>query len=122
MCKACNDALQRELSSGKKSKELKDKVTKFKNDYYNKEKEYNDETARALAGGTGAIKGTDIYSRIYNIAKHCTYQNSGNSSKSVLGLYAALKGYDGIYQPDGNGSGHGFTIILNRSKIVTSID
>ena len=116
--KPANDALQKELSSGNKSKELKDKVTKLKKDYYNKEKEYNDETA----GGTGAVKGMDIYSRIYNIARHCTYQDSGNKDKSVLGIYAALKGYDGIYQPDGNHSGHGFTIILNRSKIITSID
>lgn len=120
--KPANDALQKELDSGNKSKELKDKVTKLKKDYYDKEKEYNDETAGAVAGGTGAVKGTDIYSRIYNIARHCTYQDSGNRDKSVIGIYAALKGYDGIYQPDGNSSGHGFTIILNRSKIITSID
>ena len=50
------------------------------------------------------------------------YRTNDNKTKSVIGLYAALKGYDGIYQPDGNGSGHGFVIILSRSKIVYSID
>ena len=39
-------------------------------------------------------------------------------SMEPLGIYAALKGYDGLYQPNGNGSGHGFAIILNRSKLV----
>ena len=113
--KPASDAVQKELDSGKKSAELKAKVAKSKQDYYNKEKEYNDEINIA-----GSVSGNDIYSRIYNKVKSYGYRSSGGD-KSLLGIYAALKGYDGIYQPDGNGSGHGFVIILNRSKIVTSL-
>ena len=36
----------------------------------------------------------------------------------VLGIYAAIKGYDGYYKPKGNGKSNGFAIILNRSKLV----
>ena len=88
-------------------------VDKSKQDYYNKEKEYNDEVNISSSSN-------DIYSRIYNRVKTEKYRTRGGN-KSLLGIYAALKGYDGIYQPDGNDSGHGFVIILNRSKIVTSL-
>lgn len=112
--KRVQQKIDAELYSGKLTKSLQEKVNKNKNDYLKKEKEYNDATA--LSGGSN-----DVYSRIYNIVKKCDYHSNGNSNKSLLGLYAALKGYDGIYQPNGNGSGHGFMIILNRSKIITSI-
>ena len=112
------EAVEKELMSGKKAQELKDKVNKLRADYYAKEKEYNDATSTA---SSGASSGKDIYSRIYNVVRNCSYSSSGNYGKSVIGIYAALKGYDGIYQPDGNGTGHGFTIILNRSKIVTNV-
>lgn len=52
----------------------------------------------------------DIYSGIYASVKR------GN--KEAIGLYAALKGYDGIYQPHGNGGPCTFAIIFNRSKLV----
>lgn len=52
----------------------------------------------------------DIYSAIYESVR--------NGNKEPIGLYAALKGYDGVYVPNGNSSGHGFAVILNRSKIV----
>ena len=52
----------------------------------------------------------DIYSAIYNSVNH--------NLCSSLGVYAALKGYDGLYVPNGNASGHGFNIILNRSKLI----
>lgn len=118
--KPANDLLQKELSSGKKSAELKANVNKNRQDYYNKEKEYNDEISVA-ASKSGAVKNTDIYSKIYNRVKNLDYRTSAGD-KSLLGVYAALKGYDGIYQPDGNNSGHGFVIILNRSKIITTMD
>lgn len=111
--KPASDAVQKELSSGRKSAELQAKVDKSKQDYYKKEKEYNDEVNISSSSN-------DIYSRIYNIVKTEKYRTRGGN-KSLLGIYAALKGYDGIYQPDGNDSGHGFVIILNRSKIVTSL-
>lgn len=41
-----------------------------------------------------------------------------HGSMEELGIYAALKGYDGLYQSNGNGSGHGYQIILNRSRLV----
>ena len=52
----------------------------------------------------------DIYSAIYHDVK------GGNLE--AIGVYAALKGYDALYAKNGNGSGHGFTVILNRSKII----
>lgn len=111
------EAVQKELVSGKKAKDLQNKVNSLRTDYYAKEKEHNDATSVK----SGESKQTDIYSRIYNEVRNCSYSSSGNYGKSIIGVYAALKGYDGIYQPDGNGSGHGFMIILNRSKIVTTV-
>ena len=52
----------------------------------------------------------DIYSGIYASVKR--------GGKEAIGLYAALKGYDGIYQPHGNGGPCTFAIIFNRSKLV----
>lgn len=54
----------------------------------------------------------DIYAAIYkNVHK--------DNDKEALGVYAALKGYDALIQPDGNYSGNFFMIVLNRSKIIT---
>lgn len=54
----------------------------------------------------------DIYAAIYkNVHK--------DGEKEALGVYAALKGYDALIQPNGNGSGNSFMIVLNRSKIIT---
>ena len=39
-------------------------------------------------------------------------------SLEPVGIYAALKGYDAIYQPNGNGLGNGYVAILNRSKLI----
>lgn len=111
--KPAEDAVQKELLSGRMTTELKDKVAKSQKAYYDKKQEYDDEMSKS----TGS---DDIYSRIYKEVKDYKYRSSGGA-KSLLGVYAALKGYDGIYQPDGNGSGHGFVIILNRSKIITSV-
>ena len=52
----------------------------------------------------------DVYSAIYHDVK------GGN--REAIGVYGALKGYDALYVKNGNGSGHGFTVILNRSKII----
>lgn len=54
----------------------------------------------------------DIYAAIYkNVHK--------DGEKEALGVYAALKGYDALIQPNGNHSGNSFMIVLNRSKIIT---
>lgn len=111
--KRAEDALQKEISNGKMADEFKDKVNKSKQKYYDKKKECDDELSKITSSN-------DIYARIFREVRDKKYRSSGGS-KSLLGIYAALKGYDGIYQPDGNSSGHGFVIILNRSKIITSI-
>lgn len=111
------EAVNKEVNTGKTARELQDSVSKLKTAYYKTETDYNNEITSVPSAGGKA----DIYSRIYNQVKDCSYGTSGNSHKSLIGIYAALKGYDGIYQPDGNGSRHGFTIILNRSKIITSV-
>ena len=108
--KPANEALQTELSKGEASKKLKDEVAQNRKDYYDKKAQYD----KAIDGGAA----DNIYGRIYKSVKDLNYRSSGRD-RSLLGIYAALQGYDGIYQPDGNDSKHGFTIILNRSKIVT---
>lgn len=52
----------------------------------------------------------NIYAAIYDQVKR------GNME--AVGVYAALKGYDGMYQEHGNGGRNTYAIIFNRSKIV----
>lgn len=50
---------------------------------------------------------------------HALYYESAVLHRAqALGIYAAIKGYDGYYKPKGNGKSNGFAIILNRSKLV----
>jgi hypothetical protein len=51
-----------------------------------------------------------IYNAIYDDVK-----NRGGLES--VGVYAALKGYDAIYAPHGNGTSNGYMVILNRSKL-----
>lgn len=115
--KPVEDAVQKELKDGTTTKKLEEAVKKNEQDYNKKKDEYENEinTFNSKNGND------DIYTRIFKEVKDCSYSTSG-SHKSLIGVYAALKGYDGIYQPNGNGCGHGFVIILNRSKIVTSVE
>ena len=53
----------------------------------------------------------DILSGIYEDVVH-------NSSKEAIGVYAAIKGYDAIIEPHGNGGPNSFMIVLNRSKVI----
>lgn len=46
------------------------------------------------------------------------YKNKGY--RQVLGLFAAIKGYDAIEVRNGNGDKNSFYIILNRSKLIVS--
>lgn len=41
-----------------------------------------------------------------------------NGSKEGIGVYAAIKGYDAIIEPHGNGGPNSFMIVLNRSKVI----
>ena len=54
----------------------------------------------------------DIYAAIYKSVHE-------GHDKEPLGVYAALKGYDALIQPNGNYCGNSFMIVLNRSKIIT---
>ncbi len=38
--------------------------------------------------------------------------------EEALGIYAAVKGYDAIKVPNGNGIGNSFIVVLNRSKVI----
>ena len=46
------------------------------------------------------------------------YESVRKGSKEAIGTYAALKGYDAIIEPHGNGGPNSFMIILNRSKVI----
>lgn len=46
------------------------------------------------------------------------YESVRKGSKEAIGTYAALKGYDAIVEPHGNGGPNSFMIILNRSKVI----
>lgn len=46
------------------------------------------------------------------------YKNKGY--RQVLGLFAAIKGYDAIEVKNGNGQANSFYVILNRSKLIVS--
>ena len=46
------------------------------------------------------------------------YESVRKGSKEAIGTYAAVKGYDAIIEPHGNGGPNSFMIILNRSKVI----
>ena len=46
------------------------------------------------------------------------YESVRKGNKEAIGTYAALKGYDAIIEPNGNGGPNSFMIILNRSKVI----
>lgn len=96
------------------SKKLRADVEEKRNEYYAKKTELDNKIQSVSSGD-------DLYSHIYSNIKNINERYSGNNM-SVVGIYAAMKGYDGIYVHNGNGGSHGFNVILNRSKIVTSID
>lgn len=96
------------------SKKLRADVEEKKNEYYAKKTELDNKIQSVSSGD-------DLYSHIYSNIKNINERDSGHKM-SVVGIYAAMKGYDGIYVHNGNGGSHGFNVILNRSKIVTSID
>lgn len=109
--------VQREINApdGIIRKQLSEEISKLRTAYHDKQQEIDTET-KVAAGKE------NLYDKLYKVLSRCNYRTSGNSDKSMLGIYAALRGYDGIYVRNGNGGIQGFTIILNRSKIITSID
>jgi hypothetical protein len=85
------------------------KITQLKTDIYNAKTQRNTLNSQ-LGTLTNPNPDADVYSAIYNQVK--------KGSLEAVGIYAALKGYDGIYQPHGNNGPNTFAIILNRSKVV----
>lgn len=78
---------------------------------YNVYKEKQNAVNKLNVGAVGDPD-KDIYAAIYkNVVK--------DQANEALGIYAALKGYDALIQPNGNGCGNSFMIVLNRSKIIT---
>lgn len=101
-------------SSKGKIKDIKDKMNDLENDWLKKKNEYDKLS-------NDAIKSDSLHGILYNKLKDVKSRDSGNTL-GVIGIYAAMKGYDGIYVHNGNTSNHGFNVILNRTKVVTSID
>lgn len=103
-----NDALKNSAAGAKK---LLDRSDSLKTKREQKKKELNN--LRNPSSNVDANKG--FYEAIYD-----AYQNRW--SKCVVGLYAALKGYDGIKVKNGNNKGNSFMVILNRSKLIIDKD
>lgn len=61
----------------------------------------------------------DDYSYNLYVAKYAGIYQAARSRDEVLGVYAALKGYDAMIQPNGNHCGNSFMIVFNRSKLIT---
>lgn len=108
--KAVDDALKHSHDATQK---LQKDVENKKKDYYTIEDKIKQETAANISD--------DLYSYIYDRVKNLDPRDDGDSM-SVLGIYAAWQGYDGIFVHNGNSGIHGFNVILNRSKVITSIE
>jgi hypothetical protein len=46
------------------------------------------------------------------------YESVSDDRDEGIGVYAALKGYDALIYPHGNGGSNSFMIVLNRSKVI----
>lgn len=85
-----------------------DKMDSLKQQKANKEAERRGKEAE-LADSTNANDSTML---------GAIYKNKGY--RQVLGLFAAIKGYDAIEVTNGNGRKNSFYVILNRSKLIVS--
>ena len=95
------------------SKELEnigDKVTNLQSDIKVTKSELNVKTSEMADLKKTKDPNGDIISGIYELVRI--------GSKPAIGTYAALKGYDAIIEPNGNGGPNSFMIILNRSKVI----
>ena len=88
---------------GDKVKQLHGEISKIKSDLSAKTVELND-----IKNAKDPNK--DIITGIY--------QAVSDGHKEAIGTYAALKGYDAIIEPHGNGGPNSFMVILNRSKVI----
>lgn len=104
------NAIKTEL---KNSGETIAKMQQTERDLHNAYRKKKDEVDIELNNCTDNKLVAEIYKQIKG-----RNADTASSGLEALGVYAALKGYDGIYRNNGNGRGNGFNIILNRSKIV----
>lgn len=88
-----------------------DKVTKLEKEKRDKNKELMD-----VKDEKNTLLNPDPNADIYQAA--VAYQHGVISNSEAMGVIAAIKGYDGIYQPNGNRTRNGFLVILNRSKVI----
>ena len=96
--------IDRETSDlGDKVNEMNKEISRIKSDLNTKTNELN-----AIKNAKDPNK--DIITGIY--------QSVSEGSKEAIGTYVALKGYDAIIEPNGNGGPNSFMIILNRSKVI----
>lgn len=89
------------------------KMQQTERDLHDAYKRKKDEVDTELKNCTDNKLVAEIYKSIKNVNA-----DTASCGLEALGVYAALKGYDGIYRNNGNGGTNGFNIILNRSKIV----
>lgn len=109
-------AVQYAINNSKdKIQQLKDDVQNLQKAWYDKKDEYDKETAVA-------VNSDSMLGLIYQKVKDIGPRNASSDAMGYVGIYAAAVGYDGIYVHNGNTSNHGFNVILNRTKIVTSIE
>lgn len=95
------------------SKELEhigDKVTNLQSDIRVTKRDLNIKTSEMSDLKKSKDPNGDIISGIYESVRR--------GDKEAIGTYAALKGYDAIIMPHGNGGPNSFMIILNRSKVI----
>ena len=102
-------------NSSDRIKKLKEDVSAREKEWYGKKAELDIETAKLSS--TDSLRGI-IYDKIKDIGP----RDSGSSTIGCVGIYAALMGYDGIYVHNGNTGNHGFNVILNRTKVITSVE
>lgn len=93
-------------------KNLDDEVNRLQKERAEAFKVYQEKSAAARKVSANSVgdPDKDIYAAIYQ---------SSRSYDEVLGVYAALQGYDAMIQPNGNRCGNSFMIVFNRSKIIT---
>ena len=93
-------------------KNLDDEVNRLQKERAEAFKVYQEKSAAARKVSANSVgdPDKDIYAAIYQASR---------SYDEVLGVYAALQGYDAMIQPNGNHCGNSFMIVFNRSKIIT---
>lgn len=102
-----------EIINKKVSKELEqigDKVTSLQSDLKKTKNDLNVKISELSDLKKTKDPDSDIISGIYESVRL--------GGKEAIGVYGALKGYDALIQPNGNGGPNSYMIILNRSKVI----